>query len=81
MTSKVYPTEYMKQRCNPIYCWNITWSWFENNEKYAKEFAISENWWKASIAIEKIRLLQNFGRVEEQTADLQKENASSSTRA
>jgi hypothetical protein len=45
--------------------WNITWSWFENNEKYAKEFAISENWWKASIAINKLNLLKNFSRVDE----------------
>ncbi len=45
--------------------WNITWSWFENNEKYAKEFAISENWWKASVAIDKITFLKNFGRLEQ----------------
>lgn len=45
--------------------WNITWSWFENNEKYAKEFSISENWWKASIAIDKINFLKNFNRLDE----------------
>lgn len=44
--------------------WDITWSWFDNNEKYAKEFAISENWWKASKAIEKIRFLKNFNRID-----------------
>lgn len=44
--------------------WDITWSWFENNEKYAKEFAISENWWKASKAIEKMNYLKNFNRLE-----------------
>lgn len=44
--------------------WGITWTWFENNSKYSKEFAISENWWKASKAIEKIRFLKNFGYVE-----------------
>lgn len=43
--------------------WNITWSWFDNNEKYPKEFAISENWWKSFKAIEKIMLLKNFGRL------------------
>lgn len=48
--------------------WDITWSWFENNDKYAKEFAISENWWKASKAIHKINLLKNFNRVDEQVA-------------
>jgi hypothetical protein len=43
--------------------WDITWSWFENNEKYAKEFSISENWWKANRAIEKIHFLKNFNRI------------------
>jgi hypothetical protein len=45
--------------------WNITWSWFDNNVKYAKEFAISENWWKASKAIQNLGFLKNFGRIEE----------------
>ena len=45
--------------------WNITWSWFENNEKFAKEFAISENWWKARVAIDKIIFLKNFCRLDE----------------
>lgn len=44
--------------------WGITWTWFENNQKYAKEFAISENWWKAFKAIEKVSFLKNFGRIE-----------------
>ncbi len=44
--------------------WDITWSWFDLNEKYAKEFAVSENWWKAVIARSKIRQLLNFGRAE-----------------
>jgi hypothetical protein len=46
--------------------WGITWSWFENNDKYAREFAISENWWKASLAIENVNLLKNFKRIDEQ---------------
>jgi hypothetical protein len=44
--------------------WNITWSWFDNNTKFPKEFAISENWWKASIAIQNIELLRNFNRID-----------------
>ncbi|EKQ56050.1 MULTISPECIES: hypothetical protein [unclassified Clostridium] len=40
--------------------WGITWTWFENTDKYYKEFAISENWWKAYKAIEKLRFLKNF---------------------
>jgi hypothetical protein len=43
--------------------WNITWSWFENNEKYAKEFAVSENWWKATVAIQNMTQLRRFGRM------------------
>lgn len=49
--------------------WDIPWSWFENNDKYAKEFAISENWWKVSKAIHKINLLNNFNRLDEQVDD------------
>lgn len=44
--------------------WDITWSWFENNEKYAKEFAISENWWKAIKAIDNVNFLRNFNRID-----------------
>lgn len=44
--------------------WEITWTWFDNNKKYTKEFAISENWWKANNAIEKLRFLKNFGKIE-----------------
>jgi hypothetical protein len=44
--------------------WGITWSWFDNNEKYAKAFAISENWWKANLAVSKLLMLRNFGRLE-----------------
>ncbi|MEK3794266.1 hypothetical protein MKX42_21235 [Paenibacillus sp. FSL R7-0204] len=44
--------------------WGINWSWFQNNEVYAKEFAISENWWKAAKAIEKTKLLRDFGRLD-----------------
>lgn len=40
--------------------WGITWTWFDNMDKYAKEFAVSENWWKAYKAIEKMRFLCNF---------------------
>ena len=43
--------------------WPIPWSWFDNNEKYPKEFAISENWWKAAKATEKVLLLKRFGRL------------------
>lgn len=44
--------------------WGITWSWFENNGKYPKEFAISENWWRAAKCIEHLIFLQNFQRLD-----------------
>lgn len=44
--------------------WNITWKWYDNYERFAKEFAISENWWKASKAIEKVNFLKNFNRLD-----------------
>ena len=40
--------------------WGITWTWFENMEQYEKYFSISENWWKASKAIENMLFLKNF---------------------
>jgi len=43
--------------------WGITWSWHENYNKYPKEFAISENWWKASIATGTMTFLKKFGRI------------------
>ena len=42
--------------------WGITWQWWENYEKYPKEFAISENYWKADKAIINLKLLRSFGR-------------------
>lgn len=45
--------------------WGITWTWYENTEKYYKEFAISENWWKAYKAIERLRFLENFRNIDE----------------
>lgn len=55
--------DYLIDTRNPGGVWSITWSWFDLGEKYPKEFAISENWWMASKAIEKLRFLINFGRV------------------
>jgi hypothetical protein len=44
--------------------WGITWHWHGNQEKYGKEFAISENWWKASGATAKLKFLRAFDRLE-----------------
>ncbi|MDP4146878.1 MAG: hypothetical protein Q8936_20800 [Bacillota bacterium] len=42
--------------------WSIPWEWYNGN-KYPKAFAISENWWKAFKAIEKLLQLRSFGRL------------------
>ena len=44
--------------------WGITWQWWDNYAKYPKEFAISENWWKAVCAIGELKFLRSFGRLE-----------------
>ena len=40
--------------------WGITWTWFDNMNKYEREFYISENWWKGFIVIENMILFKNF---------------------
>jgi hypothetical protein len=42
--------------------WNIPWQWYDDG-KYTKEFAISENWWKSTKAIEKLLFLKAYGRL------------------
>lgn len=44
--------------------WGITWQWWDLYEKYPKEFAISENWWRADGAISRLKFLLNFGRLD-----------------
>ena len=56
--------DYLIDTRNPGGVWNITWTWFDLSEVYPKEFAVSENWWMASKAIEKMRFLRAFGRIE-----------------
>jgi hypothetical protein len=38
---------------------------YQNDDggKYAKEFAISENWWRSYKAIEKLLFLRNYGQL------------------
>lgn len=55
--------DYLVDTRNAGGVWDITWTWFALGEKYPKEFAVSENWWKASKAIEKMKFLRNFGRI------------------
>ena len=42
--------------------WPITWKWY-GMEQYDREFVLSENWWKAMVAIEKVIFLKKFGQV------------------
>lgn len=42
--------------------WALPWEWYDGG-KYAKEFAISENWWRAYKSIEKLLFLKNFNRL------------------
>ncbi len=43
--------------------WGIPWEWY-NEYTASKNFAISENWWKAAKATEKLMQLRTFGRLE-----------------
>jgi hypothetical protein len=40
--------------------WDISWSWSD----YPDAFAISANWWKASLAIRNLMILKNFDLLE-----------------
>lgn len=45
--------------------WPITWTWFDTMDRYGGEFRISENWWKAVVAIENMLFLRAFGGMED----------------
>lgn len=42
--------------------WSIPWEWYDGGV-YAKEFAITENWWKSYKAIEKLLFLKAYNRL------------------
>jgi hypothetical protein len=54
-----FELDYIIDNRNKDGVWDITWTW----NGYEKEFAQSENWWKAQIVIENLILLKNFGRI------------------
>lgn len=56
--------DYMIETRSKGSVWEITWSWFDNNDKYPKEFAVSENWWKAHKVVSTLIHLRNFGRLD-----------------
>ncbi len=49
--------EYIRDTRNAEGVWDIRWAW----AGYDREFHISENWWKAQIAIENLQFLREFG--------------------
>lgn len=55
--------DYTIETRNPGGVWDITWTWFDLLEKYPREFAIAENWWKAAGAIRKLCFLKSFDRM------------------
>lgn len=69
LNEKIVSTEldYLIKTRNRQEVWNITWSWFDNNDRFSKEFAISENWWKSYVAIHNLVILKRFGRLEVQS--------------
>lgn len=48
--------EYLKQTRNLEGVWDINWKW----AGFEREFAISENWWQANLAINNILFLRAF---------------------
>lgn len=52
--------QYLKETKPKNDVWGINWTWFDNMQCYGKEFILSENWWKAMKAIEKVCFLKSF---------------------
>lgn len=55
-----YECEFIKNSRNEQGIWDIAWEW----GKYPKEFAISQNWWKANVIIENLLFLRNFNALQ-----------------
>ena len=56
--------DYLIQTLPSCGVWPINWSWFQNCERYAGAFAISENWATAYTSLEKVLWLNAFDRIE-----------------
>lgn len=51
--------DYLLETRNAQGLWDISWTW----GAYPREFAISEKWWKADLALRNLRLLRDFDRL------------------
>ena len=51
--------DFMIGNINKEGIWDITWEW----NGYERQFAISENWWKAHFAVSNLVMLRRFGRL------------------
>lgn len=54
--------DYLLETREPGGVWPISWQWYGLMEQYAREFAISENWWKSVKAMENLAFLRAFGK-------------------
>ncbi len=55
--------DYLEATRNDQGVWDISWRW----AGYEKAFAISENWWKADVALRNLQFLKAFGRLADVT--------------
>lgn len=54
-----YEADFIIETMNPNGTWNIVWNWSE----YPEEWAISKNWWMASLILANLRYLKSFHRL------------------
>jgi hypothetical protein len=45
--------------------WDISWTW----DLYPEAFAVSRHWWQGVMALERVKLLHTFGRIEGEIQD------------
>ena len=55
-----YECEFIRNTVGEDGVWAITWSW----AAYPEEWAVAKNWWKANVAINNIRYLSSFQKIE-----------------
>lgn len=53
--------DFMVQTLSDEGTWKVTWAW----GAYEEAFAVSKRWWQANIALQNVRMLAAFGRLED----------------